>query len=258
MRKSVGMLFCIVPYLVMLLIRAVGITLLGNVFADGLAMDYNTYVIYVLSILALIYIAVFGVWYYFGIARDRKEEADTFWNYKSLFLLLLLGIAVQLSASYALYIVFTAIPSLAEIYSALMSPLMALSPVSVIYVGILSPIGEECIFRGLIMHYAGESAPFYMANILQAALFGVFHGNLIQGIYAFLLGLLIGYLVKLSGSIFGGMIFHSALNFAGLYLGRLLPETLPAIVKVILMILAAAVCIWAVKILKMQKTASAD
>lgn len=252
MKKSYGMLFCIVPYFVMLFIRAVGITLLGSVFSDGLALDYNTYVIYVLSLLAVVYIAVFGVWYYFGVARDRKVEDGSFWNLKSLILLILLGIAVQLSVSYLLFFIFSLLPSLAQSYSALMSPLVALSPVSIIYVGILSPIGEECIFRGLIMHYAEDNASFYVANILQAALFGVFHGNLVQGIYAFLLGLLLGYLVKLSGSIFGGMIFHSALNFAGLYLERLLPETIPAAVKAVLMIGAAVICVGIVRKLKKQ------
>lgn len=249
MKRTIGILFCIVPYLVMLLIRTAGVVLFGNLFADGLASNYNVYVIYVLALVTVIYVLVFGVWYYFDIAKGKKTGNSDFWNTKSLFLLFVLGIAAQMSVSFLLYFLFLLLPSLAEGYEALMSPLVALTPMSIIYVGILSPISEELIFRGLIMRYAEKYAPFYLANILQAALFGVYHGNLIQGIYAFLLGLLIGYLARLSGSVFGGIIFHSALNFAGLYLERLLPETMSAAVRLTLMLASAAVCVWSVKVL---------
>lgn len=257
MKKSFGLLFCVVPYFVMLLIRTGCAVLMSRVFAVELLADYDTYVIYVLCAIEAIYIVVFGIWYYAVFVRSSKDESqDAFWSIKTLALLILLGAAVQLAVSYVLYFVLSLFSTLAEAYSALLSPLLSLSPAAIIYVGFLSPLGEELIFRGLILGYAKEHAPFYGANALQAALFGLFHGNLVQGLYAFLLGLLIGYLVLLSGSLYSGIIFHSALNFAGLYLERLLPTALPAAVKLVLMVLAAALCVWIVKALKKQYSCS--
>ncbi len=255
MKKSFGLLLCIVPYFVMLLIRTGCAVLLNQVLAAGLAADYDTYVIYVLCAIEAVYIAVFGIWYYAVFVRSGQDgEQDTFWNGRTLFLLILLGLAVQLAVSYVLYFILSLLPAVAEAYSSLLSPLLSLSPAAIIYVGLLSPIGEEFIFRGLILGYAKEHAPFYAANVLQAVLFGFFHGNLVQGIYAFLLGLLIGYLIQLSGSVFSGIVFHSALNFAGLYLERLIPEALSPVIKLVLMVLAAALCVWIVKALKRQRT----
>ncbi|HOO28155.1 MAG TPA: CPBP family intramembrane metalloprotease [Lachnospiraceae bacterium] len=243
MKKSFGILICILPYFAMLLIRMTGAAVFGRIFETGLGMDYNTYVVYVLALIAVIYIIVFGVWYYFGFARKNQGEGqDSFWTIRTMLLLLLLGAAVQIAVSYILFFLLSLSPSLSDEYMSMLSPLLSLSPAAVLYAGILSPVGEECIFRGVILGYAKENTRFYLANFLQAALFGVFHGNLVQGIYAFLLGLLLGYLVKLSGSVFGGIIFHSALNFAGLYLERLLPEELPVYLKVFFMLAAAAVC----------------
>ena len=57
-----------------------------------------------------------------------------------------------------------------------------------VYTIILAPVGEELVFRGLTYRFARKALPFWGANILQAALFGVMHLNLFQGLYAFFLG----------------------------------------------------------------------
>ncbi|MFQ7713992.1 MAG: type II CAAX prenyl endopeptidase Rce1 family protein [Agathobacter rectalis] len=43
------------------------------------------------------------------------------------------------------------------------------------------------------MRCARKALPFALANLMQAALFGLFHLNWIQGIYAFALGIVLGY-----------------------------------------------------------------
>jgi membrane protease YdiL (CAAX protease family) len=61
-----------------------------------------------------------------------------------------------------------------------------------LYAAILAPIAEELLFRGYIlrslMPYGKKFAVF-----ASAFLFGAFHGNLIQTPYAFLMGLVLGY-----------------------------------------------------------------
>lgn len=61
-----------------------------------------------------------------------------------------------------------------------------------LYSALLAPISEEILFRGLILR---TMKPFgkRFAIFGSAFLFGLFHGNLLQTPYAFLVGLVLGY-----------------------------------------------------------------
>lgn len=61
-----------------------------------------------------------------------------------------------------------------------------------LYAGLLAPIAEEVLFRGLVLR---SLKPFgkRFAIFGSALLFGAFHGNLLQTPYAFLVGLVLGY-----------------------------------------------------------------
>ena len=87
--------------------------------------------------------------------------------------------------------------------------------VTVLYSVILAPICEELIFRGITMRCARKALPFALANLMQAALFGLFHLNWIQGIYAFALGIVLGYVCEHGGSIYYSMGASSAFQPLG-------------------------------------------
>lgn len=87
---------------------------------------------------------------------------------------------------------------------------------------VLPPLVEELIFRGLTLRlFRRAGVSFYVANFLQALLFGIFHMNIVQGIYAFLLGLLMGYLVNHYHTLLAGMAFHACFNLFGTFLSDL-------------------------------------
>lgn len=75
-----------------------------------------------------------------------------------------------------------------------------------LYVGILAPVTEELIFRGLIQRsllpYGKKFAIF-----CSAFTFGIFHGNILQAPYAFAVGLVLGY-VSAEYSIAWAMVLH--------------------------------------------------
>lgn len=83
---------------------------------------------------------------------------------------------------------------------------------STVYVLLIGPISEELIFRGAILDRFYLAFPFWIANVLQALLFGLYHMNLIQGLYAFCLGLVLGMIRRRTGSILGCMIMHVLFN----------------------------------------------
>lgn len=86
-----------------------------------------------------------------------------------------------------------------------------------LYAGILAPITEEILFRGLIQR---TMLPFgkKFAILVSALTFGLFHGNLIQTPYAFAVGLVLGY-VAAEYNILWAMVLHMINN---LVLGDLL------------------------------------
>ena len=78
------------------------------------------------------------------------------------------------------------------------------------YAGILAPISEEILFRGLIQR---KLMPYgkKFAIICSAFAFGIFHGNLFQSPYAFAVGLVLGY-VAAEHSIAWAMVLHMINN----------------------------------------------
>ena len=62
-----------------------------------------------------------------------------------------------------------------------------------IYGSVLAPFGEEILFRGfLLQNFKRYGVRF--AIIFSAILFGIYHGNIVQTPFAFILGLLLGYI----------------------------------------------------------------
>ena len=110
-----------------------------------------------------------------------------------------------------------------------------------IYSVLIAPVSEELIFRGVTMKYAVKAMPFVAANILQAFLFGLFHANVIQGTYAFVVGLFCGYVCYKGGSLYLSILFHMMFNLWGTFAPSFLNYSGNSIALHIV-IFAAAVC----------------
>lgn len=94
------------------------------------------------------------------------------------------------------------------------------TPSMFLYAGIMAPIAEEILFRGLILRSLMPCGKKF-AILTSAILFGVFHGNLVQSPFAFVLGLILGYAAA-EYSILWAMVLHMFNNmFISDTLGRL-------------------------------------
>ncbi len=89
-----------------------------------------------------------------------------------------------------------------------------ISALMLLYAILLAPLGEELLFRGVTMHTARLAMPFWVANLLQAMLFGIFHLNVIQGVYAFALALLLGVICNRCGILYS-ILLHILFNLYG-------------------------------------------
>lgn len=79
-----------------------------------------------------------------------------------------------------------------------------------LYGGILAPVLEELLFRGLVQRTLMPYGKRF-AILCSAFTFGIFHGNLFQTPYAFLVGLVLGYVAS-EYSIAWAMVLHMLNN----------------------------------------------
>lgn len=79
-------------------------------------------------------------------------------------------------------------------------------PMQLIYTLILGPAAEELIFRGAIFQVLRKYGRVF-AILASAILFGIYHGNLPQGVFAFSMGILFAYITA-EYSICWSMLIH--------------------------------------------------
>lgn len=82
----------------------------------------------------------------------------------------------------------------------------------IILYGIVSPLAEEIVFRGIVYNRIKRYFAVPLAVLLSALMFGMYHGNLVQGVYGLLMGILIAYIYEKSGDFFHAFLFHAAAN----------------------------------------------
>lgn len=78
--------------------------------------------------------------------------------------------------------------------------------------GIIAPIAEEMIFRWLIYLRLRDYFNKWTAIIISSLIFGIYHANLVQGVYAFILGVIFAYVFETTGSLWGSILLHMGAN----------------------------------------------
>lgn len=78
---------------------------------------------------------------------------------------------------------------------------------------ILAPIGEELIYRGVVLRCASKVSGRF-AIFLSALMFGLMHGNPYQMVLGFLLGIPLAMITLKTGSIIPAIICHMANNLS--------------------------------------------
>lgn len=86
--------------------------------------------------------------------------------------------------------------------------------ITVVFMCIVAPIGEEFVFRKLIIDRTHKYGGF-VSILFSGLLFGLMHANFYQFFYAFALGLVLGYVYYSTGNIWYGIGLHAAINFVG-------------------------------------------
>lgn len=94
-----------------------------------------------------------------------------------------------------------------ELYSASL-------PAQLLVLVFLSPLCEELLFRALMFRQLRLTQSEMRSAVLVSAVFALYHGNPIQMIYAFPMGLLLQYFARQGGSLTAPILFHAGANAA--------------------------------------------
>lgn len=212
----------------------------------------------VLVLVQLIVLLIFGTWYYLAFGRKKTGGSlrDVFRPGS------LGGIALLAIGMYFLITLFMAAaqwlaPGIMADYNMIIeeSGIAGLTLMSTIASLVLAPLGEELIFRGLTFRYLKKAgACFWAANTVQAVLFGAAHFNWIQGIYAFILGVVLGCLYRRFKSLLAPMLFHMFFNFLGTYLAAFIDSEGSLWFYLLFFVLGALSVLLGLRAMRLSKT----
>ena len=209
-------------YVIGLLISSVILTAVSIVYAIGLqeleGSSYNFW-LNVASALSTFgaFIICYGIWHK-KIRFHSTKEIDK------------LSIVPMVILAAAIAIGMNGVLTLTELYRfsptfQRVSEMQFDTPVwlGIISYGILAPLGEEIVFRGVVYGQLRKVLKVPYAVVLSGLAFGLFHGNLVQAVYATVIGCLLALVYEWYGTIAAPMLFHSVANLFVYVMLELLP-----------------------------------
>jgi len=140
-----------------------------------------------------------------GVLQNKKAPLSKYF--------LVAGISIPFSLGLNNILTLSNIAAYSEAYQETAQALYTPSlPVQLVCLGVIVPIKEEYIFRGVIYKRMRRYSTARRAIFSSAIFFGLYHGNTVQMIYGTLCGLLLAYLYEKYGSIKAPIFAHMLMN----------------------------------------------
>lgn len=242
----------VIQGLLMFLLVLIVTSFIYAIFTSGFTIftgieDVNPQVDYCLMVMAvMITIIPLYLWYRKlgnnGVVEQvNLKEVITL---KNIGIYLMMGIGCQFLVSGVLSLLRPLLQTLFASYDVTISSILPANTIIVgVYVIIIGPVFEELMLRGILFNRLRYGISFIAANIIQAAAFGIYHFDIIQGLYAFVLGLLLGYVYEKTRTLLAPILAHVFINASGFLLqqfdlGKYIPIWLGIISGAILLFIA--------------------
>ena len=242
-----GLLIAVAPFLVTYILEIIAyfadfaiVTALNTYLGFKIDFDEDSYIGGTMPtntaitnlIYALLCLIIFGWWYLMvceknrlstatantakkaGSAKNEKKPDDNTGNtlLKTIALLVAGGIAFQLFVDSIIALIKRVAPKLFTSYDEMIGNMTERTFLLMLTVILLGPIAEEIIFRGLTLHFARKVLSIKPAVLFTALLFGLYHGSIIQGIYAFVAGIIFCQITIKFKSILPAVFLHIMVN----------------------------------------------
>ena len=246
-RESTGSLVwrCIYPFLIfmgaemaveIIMIMAYVVMNSGTMFTDsgfdvqayanGMIDFINKYSLYLIIVSGAILVPIYA----FLMKKDRQKDVmvgnpTEYTPYNKSFLLLLPVAGFAASIGFNGVVTLSGIAKYSPTYQAVEQVVYSGN----IYVQILAsvvaaPLVEEMLLRGLLYKRMRTRLKETPAMLISAAIFGLIHGNIVQFVYAFLLGILLCYVYEKFKTIWAPVIFHAGANLIAILITEFFAE----------------------------------
>lgn len=148
------------------------------------------------------------------VAMIKKQEKEKE-KEKGLSYILLFVLAVALAVGMNLLLAFIGLTQASEQYTEVATRQYGVAfGLGILLYGVVSPLVEEVVFRGLIYNRLKLYFKVPVAILVCGALFGLYHGNIVQGVYGCILGIVITLAYEWYGSFWAPVLFHSVANIS--------------------------------------------
>jgi len=177
---------------------------------------------FIIQVLILFFLSVYGFRKYTKMSTNKVFEEYKFKKItkKSVFLCLLMGIAVYFLNSYiaSFFYFFLSLfgYSTSNLVTLPSSYSVWLLLLNVIFTAVLPAVCEETVHRGMLLSQIRKKNEA-MAILISSILFGLLHINIYQFFYATILGFLLAKITLASDSIYPAMIVHFMNNALNVY-----------------------------------------
>lgn len=152
--------------------------------------------------------------------RMKKGTEKRKISFLELFLVILCSMFLSRAVNYLLGL--TMLPRYFTGYETISEEIFTSSLISQVAASVISaPLLEETLMRGVIYSRLKRYSGSVKLSIVGSAfIFGIFHGNVVQGVYAFFLGLLFAWVYEAYDSLLPAFAAHIAANAASVFLNQ--------------------------------------
>ena len=173
---------------------------------------------------------VFPLWYFLRYGRKNKKTAGELIHHtfdaKKTSLYIIFALFCYSFSIILMELEVVLFPKSAEFINTTIGNMFGANQLLMAFTTILfAPLGEECLFRGIFFKKAGNYLTPLFVVIISSIMFGVFHMNIIQGLYVQAFALLCGYVTYKTDSVLPAIFIHAIYNGTN-FIKLLIPEVL--------------------------------
>lgn len=158
---------------------------------------------------------LFFIWYAFRVrltVRDRDRETGVY-RYPAAFCYVVAVVMCAVVNNYLFSMIMSVVRNFSSGYFEVVKVFYTKDLwMEIFTLCIIGPMAEELVYRGFVYRRLRERGSQAAAAVWSALLFGLMHFNLVQGVYAFVLGILLAHIVERTGGLAAAAAAHMAAN----------------------------------------------
>lgn len=193
-----------IQFVISILVREAAYMIIGD--------DVAYYATEITCVIALVVLPILCVMY----RNDHRQQiAEERINIKTGLLLAAVGVTACIALN--IFLMMAGIAQNSETYQDVAGQMYS-SPYWVQFagLGILIPMTEEMLYRGMLYRRMRELLPVTFSVGLTAVLFGVNHGNIVQFLFAAVLGVMLAWICEKFCTVKASIILHISVNLTSL------------------------------------------